>query len=185
MQKINTYLIKWYGPFKSKESLKEWEDAHSEVFNLYIFQAKQKQRNDYNNKYYCGMAYRQTVGNRMKNNDHHIHDFENDKTDSLHIWIGTIANVSAKESEVRICENILTSVMANLGVGEKNLENRTNKKPPVYDVFIINEWWKTNGDEIMRRMRYSVPAVIPEVMEYYSETKSLYGTAKLGYLGKL
>ena len=185
MQKNDTYLIKWYGPFSDKEKLKKWEDKKilesHEVFNLYVFQARRKGVKD---KYYCGMTYDQTVGGRLSNHDHHIHDYE-DKNTELQIWIGTIANMEAGKEDVNVCENIITSEMAKLGVGEKHLENRTNKKPPVNKVYIINEWWKTNGDEIKRRLRNSVPDVIPEVMEYYCETKALYGARRLKHLGDL
>ncbi|MBQ8709338.1 MAG: hypothetical protein IJ550_01985 [Bacteroidaceae bacterium] len=179
----DSYLIRWYGPFSCKEDLKDWEEKHHPVrFNLYAFQAKQKGKKD---KYYCGMAFRQTVGTRLRNHDHHIHDFENSKTERLLIWIGTIANKKAKESDVRICENLLTSSLASIGVGERNLENRTNKKPPVNNAYIINEWWKINEEEIKKKERGSVPAVIPEVMAYYSETKALYGSNKLKHIGDL
>lgn len=184
MQKADTYLIQWYGPFSSKEDLKEWEDKkHDIVFNLYVFQAKRKGIKD---KYYCGMAFEQSVGERMKNKNHHIHEFEDNKTE-LQIWVGTIANVKANEYDVRICENIITSELAYLGVGDKHLKNKTNKKPPVNNVYIINEWWKNNKDEdeIMRRTKGSVPDVVPEVMEYYMETKTLYGIKRLKKLGKL
>ena len=118
----------------------------------------------------------------MKNHDHHIHDFEDGKS-KLQIWIGTIANVKAKERDVRICENLLTSSLANrICVGEKNLENRTNKKPPINNVYVINEWWKTNGVELQRRTASSIPAVLPEVLEYYAETKALYGVKRLKYI---
>ena len=106
MNKFNTYLIKWYGPFSSKEELKVWEDHHSESFNLYAFQAKDKNEQD---KYYCGMTYKQTVGKRMRNHDHHIHDFENGETQNIQIWIGHIANIKPSKNDVRICENLITS----------------------------------------------------------------------------
>ena len=182
MQKIDTYLIKWYGPFNSKEELKAWEDNRPEVFNLYVFQARRTGEQD---KYYCGMTVKQTVGRRMKNNDHHIHDYENEQTEFLQIWIGTIANIKAKEHDVRICENIIISELATVGVGAERLENRTNRIPPVNDVYMINEWWKTNDDEIKRKTRGSVPAIIPEVMTYYSETHALYGVNRLRYIGFL
>lgn len=182
MQKTDTYLIQWYGPFSSKEDMKDWEDKKQDmVFNLYTFQAKRKGIKD---KYYCGMAFEQTVGERMKNKNHHIHEFEDQKTE-LQIWIGTIANVKAKEYDVRVCENIITSELAYLGVGDKNLKNKTNKEPPVNNVYIINEWWKKNEDELKRRTKGSVPDVVPEVMEYYKETKALYGTKRLKHLGYL
>ena len=184
MQKTDIYLIDWYGPFTSKEELKKWEDNHPDVFNLYAFQAKQSTNK---NKYYSGMAFKQTVGKRLKNHDHHIHDFENAKTKLLHIWIGAITNIKADEYDVRICENLITSILANknIGVGEKNLENRTNKKPPLNDVYIISEWWKTNGEEIKKRASRSIPAIVPEVMIYYSENQTLYGVSKLKELGML
>jgi hypothetical protein len=181
MQKIDTYLIKWYGPFSSRKELSDWEKDRIEVFNLYAFQAKRKGIKD---KYYCGMAFRQAVGKRLSNHDHHIHDFEDEKT-KLQIWIGAIANIKAKELDVRVCENIITSELARLGVGEKHLENLTNKIPPANNVYIIHEWWKTDGDKIKRRLRNSVPSVIPEVMEYYSEIRALYGAQRLKYIGDL
>ncbi len=182
MQKIDTYLITWYGPFSSKEDLRDWEITRPETFNLYAFHAKTKGNR---NKYYCGMTFKQTVGNRLKNHDHHIHDFENENTLQLQIWIGCIANIKPKEYDVRVCENIITSVLANISVGEKHLENKTNKKPPINDVYIINEWWKIDGNELKKRPSRSIPSVIPEVMVYYSEAKSLYGVDKLKYLGDL
>ena len=121
----------------------------------------------------------------MKNNDHHIHDYENEQTEFLQIWIGTIANIKAKEHDVRICENIIISELATVGVGAERLENRTNRIPPANDVYMINEWWKTNDDEIKRKTRGSVPAIIPEVMTYYSETHALYGVDRLRYIGFL
>ena len=131
------------------------------------------------------MAFRQTIGQRLKNTNHHIREFENKGKTVLQIWIGTIANIKAKEADVRICENIITSQLASISVGEKDLENMTNKKPPLNDVYIINEWWKTNDEEIKKRIRGSVPAIILEVMAYYSETRSLYGINNLKHIGDL
>lgn len=182
MQRIDTYLIRWYGPFTSKEELRKWEDKRPEVFNLYVFQARRKRNK---NKYYCGMTFKQTVGMRMRNHDHHIHDFEDEQTELLQIWVGTIANIKPKECDVRVCENIIISELAYIGVGVERLENSTNMNPPINDVYIINEWWKNNDVEIKRRPRESVPAVIPEVMAYYSETNTLYGIDKLRCFGEL
>ena len=181
MKKVGTYLIKWYGPFKSRKDVKDEEEKRLETFNLYLFQAKCRGKKD---RYYCGQTFSQKVWKRLGNHNHHIHDFE-DKNYSLQIWIGTIANVKAKEHDVRVCENIITSELARLGVGEKHLENQTNKIPPANNVYIIHEWWKTDGCEIKRMLRNSIPAVIPEVMEYYSETNALYGAQRLKHIGDL
>lgn len=182
MEIIDTYLIKWFGPFSSREELKQWESNSALNFNLYLFQGKKKNSRS---KYYCGMTYKQTVAKRMSNQNHHIHDFEGNDTELLQIWIGHIANKKPKEYDVRICENIITSELAYIEVGEKHLENRTNKKPPINDVYIIQEWWKKNEDPVMRRTKGSLPALVPEVMVYYSETSSLYGIDKLKFIGSL
>ena len=182
MNTSESYVIQWYGPFASIEEVKKWEEEDSSKFNLYIFHAKQKYDK---NKYYCGMTIKQSVGKRLKNKDHHIHDFEGSHTVSLQIWIGSIVKKSIKSCDVRICENIITSMMANIGVGEKYLENQTNKKPPLNNVYLINEWWKKDKTEINRRLKNSVPDIIPEAMAYYSETGALYGISKLKHLGYL
>lgn len=178
----NVYLIRWYGPFENRKLMKEWEDKRHETFNLYVFQANKKGRKD---RYYCGMAFRQSVGERMRNANHHIHDFENDKSTSLQIWIGTIVNKKAKKVDVSVCENLITSELASIGVGERFLENGTNKKPPLSNVYILNEWWKTNGDELLIKRKNSVPSAIHEAMAYFSETKTLYGAKKLKEIGVL
>lgn len=180
MRSSESYVVQWYGPFSSIEEIQKWEEESTQ-FNLYIFQAKLRNGK---NKYYCGMTIKQTVSKRLKNKNHHIHDFE-DACDSLHIWIGSIVKHDINDYDVRICENIITSVMANIGVGEKSLENRTNKKPPLNNVYLINEWWKKDKTEIKRRFKNSVPDIIPEAMEYYSETGALYGISKLKHLGYL
>lgn len=183
MSKSESYVIQWYGPFVSIEDVKEWEEEDSSKYNLYIFQAKPKKGK---NKYYCGMTIKQTISKRLKNRNHHIHDFEDASSYSLQIWIGSIVKKSIKSCDVRICENIITSMMANIGVGEKHLENQTNKKPPVDNVYLINEWWKKKDrTEINRRLKNSVPGIIPEAMAYYSETGALYGISKLKHLGYL
>lgn len=182
MKKIDTYLIKWYGPFETREEVKGWEESRPETFNLYTFQAKKRGEKD---RYYCGKAVKQAVWKRLGNHKHHIHDFENEKSTSLQIWIGTIANIKPKDSAVSICEKIITSELASIGVGEKCLENRTNKKPPVNDVYVFNEWLRIDDSYIMKRKRNSVPAIIPEAMVYYSETHALYGVNNLKYIGEL
>ena len=181
MKKIDTYLIKWYGPFESRKNVKEWEDSRSETFCLYAFQAKHRGKKD---RYYCGMTFKQTVWKRMGNHKHHIHDFEDDKC-SLQIWIGTIANAKATKTTILVCENIITSVLANIGVGEKYLENKTNKKPPLNDVYLFNEWLRSDETYIMKRTRNSLPAIVPEAMVYYSESNNLYGVDNLKYKGEL
>lgn len=181
MKKVGTYLIKWYGPFKSRKDVKDEEEKRLETFNLYLFQAKCRGKKD---RYYCGQTFSQKVWKRLGNHNHHIHDFE-DKNYSLQIWIGTISNVKATNRIVDVCENIIISLLAYIGVGEKYLENRTNKKPPLNDVYIFNEWLRSDDSYIMKRTRNSLPAIIPEAMVYYRETNNLFGANNLKYKGPL
>jgi len=179
MQKTSIYLIHWYGPFQSISELKEWEAESPLTFNLYIFRG----RKNGIDRYYPGMTFKQgCVWRRMKNSDHHIHEFEGEDTEQLEVWIGAIQNKRANEYDVRICENLITSDMANVIIGEEDMVNQTNKKPPVVDVYVLNEWWKPDGENWMRHKRNSVPSVVHDVMMYYAEKKVLYGTDNLKFI---
>lgn len=183
MEIIDTYLVRWYGPFSSRLELKKWELQRKEKFSLYIFQAQKKGALCSN--YYCGMTYKQSIAKRMGNHDHHIHDFEDDKTELLEIWVGTISNIEPSEYDIRMCENLLTSGLANLSVGRDNMENRINMTAPIRDIYMITEWWKKDDQEVKKRTKGSVPAIVPEVLVYYTSTNAVYGVNNLKYLGKL
>ena len=80
MTEKDVYLIRWYGPFKNRKELRDWEieDKANEFFFLYLFQAKKKGKGVQKYDYYCGMTYHRKnsgacVATRMKDANHHIH----------------------------------------------------------------------------------------------------------------
>ena len=38
------YLIRWYGPFYSRQDLEDWEREQESLFYLYLFQGKRKNK---------------------------------------------------------------------------------------------------------------------------------------------
>ncbi len=178
------YLLQWSGPFRSVEELSDWEEQkkkEGERFFLYFLQGKrQKERKT---RYYCGMTFKQkSVASRMKNHDHHIHEFELRKK-HLYIWVGTISNMkSPGKDDVSLCEKILTSYLVQAyQTYDGEIVNATNYKAPKdTDIYIINEWyyWK-NGMECQRRTSGSVSLIIPDVLSYYADGNSIYSSKRL------
>ena len=53
----NIFLIKWFGPFKSQEEVKEWEQEQQFNCSLHLLHGKPKYAKTIE-KYYCGMSIR-------------------------------------------------------------------------------------------------------------------------------
>ena len=68
-------------------------------------------------------------------------------------------------------------------VGEENVLNATNKLFPAENIFVINEWWKPEGNTLWERQPSNAPSsIIPDVLAYhYNGTNDfiLYGCKKL------
>lgn len=193
MKEKNIFIIRWYGPFSGYEELKDWEFKRKDLFYLYIFQGKRHGKIKY--KYYCGMTFDRKhtvacVANRMHDADHHIHIFEEERPETISIWIGTFANLSRpKISDVRLCEKMLTSELTNIELDINEHENRINKRPPHENVFIINEWFDINkvdddGDyyDYESSCKDIIPNKVPDVMCYYADDKALYSARKLKFI---
>lgn len=180
------YLLQWYGPFRSVEDLAKWEErkkGEGTKFYLYFLQGKrQKERKT---RYYCGMTFRQNgVASRMKNHDHHIHEFEQ-RDQYLHIWIGTISNLRrVEEMDVKHCENILTSYLVQAyQTYDGEIVNATNYKAPKdTDIYIINEWYRQKNEvECINHAKGSIPQIMPDIVSYYAEGSSIYSAKRLKY----
>lgn len=189
MSKYYMYLVQWYGPFSSRKELKRWEDDQKESFFLYLFQGKRKNKRSF--RYYCGMTYYRKNNNasvafRIGDSNHHIHSFEKERPETISIWIGKIANLAnPHQYDVRLCENMITSEMAQIEIDSINIENETNKLAPNQNTYIINEWYDHNGIEYRPKSSDYFPNRIPDVISYYAPTKSLYRAKKLVYYGNL
>ncbi|MBO7589705.1 MAG: hypothetical protein J6T18_09830 [Bacteroidaceae bacterium] len=185
----DVFLIRWYGPFESREQLSEWEikDRPNQFFYLYLFQAKKKGKTKYD--YYCGMTWHRKnsgacVANRMGDKNHHIHEYENERPKSILIWVGTIINKKIFSSDdVHLCETILISDLSIFDVDDKHL---VNKKDMTYDgdnnVYIINEWFdKSKAEDTRYKQRpggiNAIPNLVPDVIIYNGRDES-YSYAK-------
>ena len=164
MASNNMFLLQWYGPFPNRHELKKWEDEQNEDFYLYLFQGKRKNKRSY--KYYCGMTYTRKnniscVATRMGDTNHHIHSFEKERPDTISIWIGQIANIKhPTQQDVRLCENMITSEMAQIEIDDFKVENQTNKLAPTQNVYIINEWFGLDCVEYRPQSRVYISNII-------------------------
>lgn len=177
------YLMKWVGPF-SYEELHDWEkkqvEDNNENFNLYLLQGKRKYARRFS--YYCGQTIR-CVYQRLKDKDHHFKEIEHS---DYSIWIGKFSNIIPDKADINIVEKIITSELAELELGFENMMNETNFRPPVSDVYIINQWYHPVKNQEWKRVRYNSPAnYIPDLMIYDSVSMEMKGTRKIKKLGIL
>lgn len=178
------YLIKWVGPFSSYEKLCEWEqnwlDNNDIGFNLYLLEGRKKYARKYS--YYCGQTTR-SVYKRLKDKNH---PFQEISRSDYSIWIGRFSNISPNKVDINIAENIITSELFKLELGFERMMNKTNFQPPIYDVYIINQWFRPNKDNEWKRANNNSPAsCIPDLMIYDSVLKEIKGTRKIRKIGNL
>lgn len=177
------YLIKWVGPFSYDELYnweKKWLENNNENFNLYLLQGKRKYARKFS--YYCGQTIR-CVYRRLKDRDHHSKEIEHS---DYSIWIGKFSNVVPNKTDINVVEKIITSELAELELGFENMMNEINFHPPVFDVYIINQWYHPIKNSEWKRIHYNSPAnYIPDLMIYDSNSKEMKGTRKIRKLGIL
>lgn len=183
MDKNRVYILNWYGPFQDLDQLKEWEDREGNDTYLYIFQGKKKNAKKLTT-FYCGQAFAQSAGKRMKNKNHHIEEVY-DRPDKLKIWVAKFENIVPKKADVNVVENLFISYMSQCMI-EKNEEvaNKTALLAPSCQMYIINEWWDKNSDQVYKYKKGSLLSRIPDVIAYYTNGV-LYASNKLSYKSTL
>jgi hypothetical protein len=166
-------LIQWKGPFSTVDELKKWEisDDHSSEFNLYLLKGQKKSVKT-NFSYYCGQTTRKYVSQRIKYNHRHYVEIKNRPHE---IWIGRFSNDRSTKHDLNIVENLITSVW------EPNL-NKTNFRPPLCDVCVVNLWYNKNDSTCKRLCKKSPPSLIPDVIVYDSSTKQVLGAQRLKFI---
>lgn len=163
-----TYRIEWYGPFVSEQELNIWEqnwltehNTDDAKFNLYLLRGKKKFKKTFS--YYCGKT-KMTIYRRIKGKEHHSKEIS---SRDYSIWIGKFANIIPDELDINVAEKIVTSALAVLGIGDENLLNKINKKPPKYDVYILNQWFNNKSYKEYKRIAKNYPAkYIPDLIVY-------------------
>ena len=174
----NVFLIKWYGPFKNLDTIKDWEIEQPFKCSLYLIQGKRKYAKT-RDRYYCGMSSERKVFERLRDNNHHIGEIKRLGS----IYVGFLANIKRpNKSQIKLAEKLLTACLTDL-VGVDNVLNITNTLFPSENVFVINEWWKTSGESIWERRPKNAPSnIIPDVLTYRINDNNeidLYGCKKL------
>lgn len=176
------FLIKWFGPFKDRKEVKKWEDKHKSIkCSLYLLHGKLKYAKT-REKYYCGMSIR-SVYARLMDKGHHIGEIE-ERLNS--IYVGSLSNIkSPTRPQIMLCEKIITASLTDI-VGEDNVLNATNTYFPSENVFVINEWWKTEEMAVWKRQPRNAPSnIVPDVLAYHFKGKDdfdLFGCKKLKLL---
>jgi hypothetical protein len=176
----NVFLIKWYGPFKSIEEVKGWEEKQSFCCSLYLLHGKLKYAKT-KDSYYCGESTR-NISKRFKDKGHHIEEIE-ERLNS--IYVGCLSNVKRPtRSQIMLAEKIVTAYLSE-AVGDRLL-NETNKYYPSQNVYVINEWWKPNGVDMWKRQPHNSPSnIVPDVLSYHykgNDDNLLFGCRKLKQL---
>lgn len=159
----NVYLVKWYGPFTCQEEVKEWEEKQTFKCSLYLLHGKKKNAKT-KEMYYCGETTR-SVYKRFCDKGHHIEEIK----DRLHsIYVGCISNIKRPtRKQIMAVEKIITAYLA-YNLGDENVMNVTNKYFPPRNVFVINEWWKSNLEGMWERQPKNAPSnIVPDVIVFH------------------
>ncbi len=88
--------------------------------------------------------------------------------------------------DINVAEKIITSELAELELGYENMMNETNFRPPVFDVYTINQWFHPSKNKEWKKIKVNSPAsYIPDLMIYDSALKEIRGTRKISKIGIL
>ncbi len=174
----NVFLVKWYGPFASREQERLWEKKQSFNCSLYLLHGKLKYAKS-REHYYCGESTR-SIYKRFSDSNHHIKELE-ERLNS--IYVGSISNVShPTRPQIMLVEKIVTAYLSE-EIGEGSMLNTTNTYYPNRNVYVINEWWKPDGKTLWERMPNNAPShIVPDVLAYHfkgGDENELYGCKKL------
>ena len=174
----NVFLIKWYGAFISLEQERQWEENQSFNCSLYLLHGMKKYAKT-KEHYYCGESTR-SVYERFCDKNHHVNELK----ERLHsIYVGSISNIKhPSRPQIMLAEKIITAYLAER-LGESNMLNETNFYYPQKNVYIINEWWKTDCMSLWERQPKNAPShIVPDVLAYHyngNEDNDLFGCRKL------
>ena len=164
MEQDKAFFLKWYGPFTSKDELKNWELQQPWDFHLYLLHGKRKYAKT-KECYYCGKTIR-TAYKRFNDAGHHIEEIENREHS---IYVARFANASILDNkDILLVEKLITSYLGWY-IGEDLMLNKTNFYAPNCntDICVINRWynWKTSKE--YNRTPVNSPAhLVPDVMVY-------------------
>ena len=174
----NVFLVRWYGPFDSREKERKWEKKQPFKCSLYLLHGKLKYAKT-REHYYCGESTR-SIYKRLADKNHHIKELER-RLNS--IYVGCISNIKCPtRPQIMLAEKIITAYLPE-EVSEDCLLNATNTYYPNKNVYVINEWWKPDATTLWERQPTNAPShIVPDVLAYHfigSDDFCLMGCKKL------
>ena len=105
--------LNWFGPFTTPQQVKEWEESNGNDTYLYLIRGKKKVRNKKVHAYYCGQAYKQSAGKRIRNKHHHIEEVVQD-ADHLCIYVAKFDGIVPTKKLLDVVENLFISFLFQL-----------------------------------------------------------------------
>lgn len=166
----NSYILEWYGPFSSPDDVIDWEERKIGFGKTYLYFFKgRKKYAKIKDSIYCGQAFKQSAGKRLKNKDHHIYEVIANK-EALSIWVAKFSGKRPSKYDVNLVEKVLTSTMDQALVkmaDDLDVINETNKLRPRDIAYIISEWYKPDGTPVLRYTSTSICSLIPDVLACY------------------
>ena len=183
----NIYILNWYGPFSHPSDVIEWEKKQIGNGRTYLYLFKGKKKNAKTKEaIYCGQAARQTAGERLSNKKHHINEVIARK-EVLSIWVAKFANRIPKKYDINLAEKMLTSILDQIIKTDRiDVLNKINKLRPRDTAYIINEWYHTNGNAILRYPNNEMCNYFPDVLACYTDedenTSHIWGNRRMHFI---
>lgn len=183
----NIYILNWYGPFSHPSDVIEWEKKQIGNGRTYLYLFKGKKKNAKTKEaIYCGQAARQTAGERLSNKKHHINEVIARK-EVLSIWVAKFANRIPKKYDINLAEKMLTSILDQIIKTDRiEVLNKINKLRPRDTAYIINEWYHTNGNAILRYPNNEMCNYFPDVLVCYTDedenTSHIWGNRRMHFI---
>lgn len=165
---LKSYIISWYGPFRSIEEMSEWWSKQDIDFRLYLVQGKKPGAKIYS--YYCGQTKR-PVHKRFRDWDHHIREIPNRRS----IWIGAFENRYNNE-DIDIAENMFIDLLWGQ-FGEQCLNKKSLYfQEHDFNVLFICKWHNPKRHcQPECSIRYSMP----DVVAYFSDADKIKTAKRL------
>lgn len=183
---MNTFScgLNWYGPFNNLQQVKEWEEKNGDDTYLYLIRGKKKHAKKVR-AYYCGQAYKQSAGKRMRNKHHHIEEVAQ-AADHLCIYVAKFDGIVPTKKHLNVVENLFISFMYQYLVQEPDIMlNKTSFYKPVNTCYVVNNWFSPSMTEVLRYRKDSFCKLIPDIICFYAETGAIYSAPRITHIANL
>ena len=132
--------LNWFGPFTNIQQVKEWEESNGNDTYLYLIRGKKKYAKKVR-AYYCGQAYKQSAGKRIRNKHHHIEEVAQ-AADHLCIYVAKFDGIVPTKKLLNVVENLFISFLFQHLVNEPDIMlNKQSFYKPKNNCYVVNNWF--------------------------------------------